>query len=105
MLNSVSNATLLQTLAQTHNMNKPKKTCVVETVNPKAVTGEGRMTSVDHDKRLIVIVKIWADLSLFAISLDILGEYIDNICPEIFNSLFFLFYLDALPQEMSSMAT
>lgn len=30
----------LQTLAQTHNMNKPKKTCVVETVNPKAVTGD-----------------------------------------------------------------
>lgn len=30
---------VLQTLAQTHNMNKPKKTCVVETVNPKAVTG------------------------------------------------------------------
>lgn len=30
----------MQTLAGTHNMNKPKKTCVVETVNPKAVTGE-----------------------------------------------------------------
>ena len=28
-----------QTLSQTHNMNKPKKTCVVEAVNPKAVTG------------------------------------------------------------------
>lgn len=28
-----------KTLALTHNMDKPKKTCVVEAVNPKAVTG------------------------------------------------------------------
>ncbi|CAN0161161.1 unnamed protein product [Scytosiphon promiscuus] len=33
-------STIWKTLAQTHNMNKPKKTCVVETVNPKAVTGD-----------------------------------------------------------------
>ncbi|CAM9279490.1 unnamed protein product [Choristocarpus tenellus] len=32
--------TIWKALAATHNMNKPKKTCVVETVNPKAVTGD-----------------------------------------------------------------
>ncbi|CAM9107555.1 unnamed protein product [Discosporangium mesarthrocarpum] len=32
--------TIWKALAATHNMNKPKKTCVAETVNPKAVTGD-----------------------------------------------------------------
>lgn len=34
-------------------MDKPKKTCVVETVNPKAVTGVER--SVESNGRLAVL--------------------------------------------------